>query len=134
MSKVMQPVSYRAPLISDRISRQQASFTLTQPPFEPLERLVAPPIELVKITIPVAAREKLLRKVISFGVDRSTLFPDLDGVASHVSWMFSNAALAVTGEPSFHLKFAELRQMANARLIAAEQVQPGLGISGESAD
>lgn len=67
------------PVISPRITAQDSLFTISKNPGEvvPSERT---------ITIPVNARPVLLRELDRIGVNRMSLFPDLDGLGAHLRW------------------------------------------------
>ncbi len=93
---------FPARLLDDRLIRQEALFLVTAPPFEERQWTLDEDIRLVKIVIPASSREIILRKVVSFGTDRSALFPDLDGLASHASWLAENPRLVSDAIPSFH--------------------------------
>jgi FRG domain len=86
--------SYYPPQQVDRIHRQSSLFTIGTPPFDAI-----PDDLLVKLEIPYEHVELILRKVVSFGTDRSTLFPDLDGCATHITWEISNPFLLTSGIP-----------------------------------
>lgn len=67
--------------ITPRISAQIGVFTIHPEPQKPflsdsLERLI----------IPNRIREQLKRIADTYGINRATLFPDLDGLAHHITW------------------------------------------------
>jgi hypothetical protein len=88
---------YLSPRIAERIVRQSGCFSVSAYPFLDLSLIEDDAVELVKLIIPCCMREALLRKVVSFGVDRSALFPDLDGMAAHINWLGNNASLMFYG-------------------------------------
>ena len=52
-------------------------------PFEPREDLGE---ELAKIVIPRRVRTRVRAELNRVGINYSTLFPDLDGIARHITW------------------------------------------------
>jgi hypothetical protein len=82
---------YRPPHISARIPAQQALFTVHPNPdreeFEP---------KLVEIWELVKARETFWLKQIlaTCGINRASLFPDLDGLAEYMGWRYKWGKLA----------------------------------------
>ncbi len=93
---------YVPPLIADRIIQQEGRFSVSAPPFDDLQTSPIKGVKLSKLIVPASFRETLLRKVVSFGTDRSSLFPDLDGTASHINWLIDNPALVVSAESGYH--------------------------------
>ena len=83
----------------DRVIRQDSLFSVSEDPCCNLVEQLEGDAELVKFVIPAELRETLLRKVVSFGIDRSTLFPDLGGVAYHINWRLNRPGLLAQGDP-----------------------------------
>lgn len=77
---------YRPPHISPRIPAQRAVFTVHPNPAE--EELQPPRIE--KWTLRNKTRQTFWLKQIldSCGVNRGSLFPDIDGLAMHLGWRY----------------------------------------------
>ena len=73
------PGVLRPPSIDRRISAQGGMFTIQRDPGKPIEPDLS-------IRIPHASRDGLLRELDALGVNHSTLFPDLDGLAAHLRW------------------------------------------------
>jgi hypothetical protein len=67
--------------ITPRIGAQLGVFTIHPEPEKPF---LSEKIE--KLIIPNSIRRKLKRILDTYGVNRATLFPDLDGLAIHVTW------------------------------------------------
>jgi hypothetical protein len=68
-----------------RLARQRGVFTVHQPPstpLKPLRRLE----HLMRIVIVRIYRDTLRKELSYYGINRSSLFPDLEGVASHHNW------------------------------------------------
>lgn len=95
---------YPARLLGDRLIRQEALFLVTAPPFEEAQWSSDDSVDIVKLIVPASSRELILRKVVSYGVDRSSLFPDLDGIAHHANWLAENPMLLSDTLPEFHKK------------------------------
>lgn len=76
--------------IATRILNQKAAFTVHLPPegeFPVRESPVSKgQANLAKLLIPAAMKEDLLRMLDDYGINRVTLFPDLDGLSGHVNW------------------------------------------------
>ena len=67
------------PNISPRIAAQGSFFTIRREPGEPIEADIL-------ISIPHGGREPILKYLDELGINRSTLFPDMDGVAQYLKW------------------------------------------------
>jgi hypothetical protein len=67
------------PNISPRVAAQGSFFTIRRNPGQPITADVL-------IRIPHKKRELILRELDELGVNRSTLFPDMDGVAQYLKW------------------------------------------------
>lgn len=71
-------------VVSNRISAQTGLFTVHPSPFLPLNHIDN---KLSRIVIKSEAAESLRRHLSIYGIHRQSLFPDLDGLAQHISWM-----------------------------------------------
>jgi len=67
------------PSISPRISAQGGMFTIRKNPGIPVEPDLS-------ISIPHEYRNKIKRELDSLGINRSTMFPDMDGLAAYLRW------------------------------------------------
>jgi len=70
-----------------------------------------------RAVIPKEFKLKLLWNLSRFNVNRQSMFPDLDGLAAHIGWMFSG--LDPSEEPHAHdtfKKFGPGRTTATAKL------------------
>jgi type I restriction enzyme M protein len=72
--------------ITPRITAQSALFTIHPNPYEPFDS-----DKIQKIIIPNKIRLDLKRTLGNYGIDRSSLFPGLDGLARHIEWLRSKA-------------------------------------------
>lgn len=76
--------------ISTRILNQRGCFTVHLPVSEVILCEEDPAIKgepnLVKATIPASLKAEILTMLDDYGVNRVTLFPDLDGLSQHINW------------------------------------------------
>ena len=77
---------YYPPHISPRIPAQQGLFTVQPVPNEPMQE----DSPITKIIIPKKSRNAFLKQLNFFGINRETMFPDLDGACTHLAWRFRN--------------------------------------------
>jgi len=82
-----EPVRYIPSHVTERIIVQNGLFTFH--PGHPSQAFESEHIE--KILIPADARKRLKRDLYRYGVHEASLFPGLDGLASHVKWMNENS-------------------------------------------
>ena len=75
--------------VAQRITRQAAVFTVHSPPTAELS-VATEGSRLRRFVIARTARKQLLRELDFYGVNRSTLFPDLDGLAAYMNWYAEN--------------------------------------------
>lgn len=66
----------------DRIINQNGLFTIHPYPWTELTR-----DEITKVTVALDFRRELRKILNRLGVNRATLFPDLDGISKHINWM-----------------------------------------------
>lgn len=71
--------------ITARISAQLGVFTVHPEPEEPFSS-----DSLEKLIIPNRLRRQLKRIADTYGINRATLFPGLDGLAHHITWQRTN--------------------------------------------
>lgn len=69
----------RPPDISPRIAAQAGMFTISKTPEQAIQAELS-------LRIPHSVREELRRDLDRLGVNRRTLFPDMDGISAHLSW------------------------------------------------
>jgi len=81
--KVTRPCVYRPPHISRRISAQSGVFTLQRNPGQPFKAA-----GLRSWTITPRACSEIKEVLDGFGISRSSLFPDLDGVSDGLAWRY----------------------------------------------
>jgi len=73
------PGLLRPPQISPRISAQSSMFTISADPMKEIDYDLT-------LRIRNSIREDVLVELDSLGINRSTLFPGLDGAASYLKW------------------------------------------------
>lgn len=71
-----------------RIGRQGGLFTVHGPPTLSLDAALPKGDRLERLIIDKSARRQIATQLSHYGVNRMSLFPDLDGVSSHVTWSF----------------------------------------------
>ena len=76
--------------IAARIARQRGSFTVHGPANLDLVQYEDAG-QLVKVVIPREYRERLRVILASLGIDRHTMFPDLDGLSTHLNWILGSS-------------------------------------------
>jgi hypothetical protein len=68
--------------ITPRITAQVGLFTVHPDPRIPLKS-----DEIQRLIIPNSFRKELKRILYNYGIHRASLFPDLDGLSKHISWL-----------------------------------------------
>ncbi len=77
--------------ITQRIIAQQGQFTIHKKPSEPFTNWFR------KIIIPSAIRQKIRHVLSHYGINKASLFPDLDGLANYIKWTKTEDRLALFG-------------------------------------
>src|SRR5204863_5068213 len=72
--------------VTRRITAQAGVFTIHP---KPREEFVDDRIQ--KLIIPTACRRRLKKTLSTLGINRASMFPDLDGIARHVAWLRTDA-------------------------------------------
>lgn len=72
-----------------RIGRQGGIFTLHGPPTEDLENQLPAGDGLQRLVIDRACKKDFAIQLSHFGVNRMSMFPDLDGLSAHLNWSFT---------------------------------------------
>lgn len=76
--------------IVSRITRQGGVFTVHKDPAIPAKISLGPKELLETVIIDKNYRKELLFELNHYGINRSTLFPDLDGLSAHTNWCVKN--------------------------------------------
>ena len=84
---------YRLLSVTRRIAVQGGLFTVhlfraKSDDFLPLERNVSYSNRLIKFAIASSDCDRMKKEVNGCGVNRASLFPDLDGLCSHLGWRY----------------------------------------------
>lgn len=72
--------------LTRRITAQAGLFTIHPDPYKPFDS-----DEVEKIIIPNRIRHELKNTLNMYGIDRYSLFPDLDGLSNHIKWLRSKS-------------------------------------------
>ena len=80
---------YRPPHISPRISAQRSVLTLHEKPTQ-----TAALSTMVKFVVSSDACFEIRKRLDACGVSQNSLFPDLEGLGSHLAWRYKNNWLA----------------------------------------
>jgi hypothetical protein len=80
---------YRPRHLTRRITAQRGLFTIHPNPTEPLSVIDTGALSLHRAIIEKDCKRKLRWNLSRLGVNLGSLFPDLDGLSSHIRWMFS---------------------------------------------
>lgn len=76
--------------LAARMLNQKSVFTVHIPPNAVLAVSENPGAQghpnLAKLTVPASLKTEVLRMLDDYGINRVTLFPDLDGLSGHVNW------------------------------------------------
>jgi hypothetical protein len=68
--------------VTRRITAQAGVFTIHPKPSDPFDSSA-----VQKYVIPNKRRKDIKMALYRLGIDRATLFPDLDGIANHIAWL-----------------------------------------------
>lgn len=79
---------FRPSHVSPRISGQIGYFTVHPAPFKPLQASRESDELLVKLEIRLRDRARFRRELDRIGINRASMFPDLDGIARHLKWAY----------------------------------------------
>ncbi|GAB4191743.1 MAG: hypothetical protein Tsb002_20790 [Wenzhouxiangellaceae bacterium] len=77
------PLRYIPSHVTQRIIVQNSLFTFH--PSNPKEAYE--PNNMDKLIIPAKSRKKLKQELYRYGIHEASMFPGLDGLASHLKWM-----------------------------------------------
>lgn len=72
--------------LTRRITAQAGLFTIHPNPFKSFDS-----DKVEKIIVPNRIRHELKKTLSKYGVDRFSLFPDLDGLSNHIKWLRSES-------------------------------------------
>nr|WP_320049992.1 FRG domain-containing protein [uncultured Desulfuromonas sp.] len=87
---------YRPRAVTPRLVSQKGLFTYHGQPDIPVKAIKGPTeqscSELIKVLIPGAIKEELCFQLNRYGINKVSLFPDLDGLSSYINWQTKNKA------------------------------------------
>ena len=90
--QIGQLISYTPPPFDRRIAAQKSVFTYHADPIVPLERATensqADMPKIAKITIRQGLKHMFLKELSSLGVNRASLFPDLEGLSLELNYKY----------------------------------------------
>ncbi|USD20442.1 FRG domain-containing protein [Microbulbifer variabilis] len=90
---------YKPHTVASRIVRQGGLFTLHPDPATPLDKSKSKKDTLELIVIDQEYRKLLPFELSHYGINHSSIFPDLDGLSNHINWFTSNNEYWITKEP-----------------------------------
>ncbi len=76
--------------VAPRIGRQGGIFTVHGPPTRDLQECLPRRDKLEKIIIEPSCKKEFAIQLSHYGVNRLSMFPDLDGLSAHINWSFTN--------------------------------------------
>jgi len=81
---------YNPRLVDPRITRQKGLFTIQGTENKTVKDLLSSHHELITHLVPAELKQALLEVLYTMGIDRSTLFPDPDGLCARINWETKN--------------------------------------------
>jgi hypothetical protein len=106
---------FRPRVIAHRIQAQAGLFTVHsvkerdgRPDFIPLEINSVLTARLTRVPIKASCFRKLRDELDVFGVNESTMYPDLDGVCKHLQWRYTKGPLGESMRASYPNLFSGL--------------------------
>jgi hypothetical protein len=87
--EIKKTIVYRPTSITERVINQNSIFTIHPKPFDPLESS-STKTTLQKWIIKADTKSDFLHELNLLGVNYSTIFPDLNGLAKHICWFYEN--------------------------------------------
>jgi hypothetical protein len=91
---------YRPRHFKKRIAAQRGLFTVHPEPTKPLQHAPKDTGWLHKVLVASEAKPGLLWRLSAFDINQRSLFPDLDGLASWIAWLFSSGKTGSDDEHS----------------------------------
>jgi hypothetical protein len=76
--------------VTPRITAQRGLFTVHPDPCCQITEAQDESVKLHRVTIPSAFKRRMRYDLSRFHVHEVSLFPDLDGLAAHLEWTYSN--------------------------------------------
>ena len=86
---ITEPVKFYPNIVTQRIRAQEGLFTVSSVPESDLSDELRPDWEIQRFEIPAESKPNIKYELFRMGVHSSTLFPDIDGLASRLKWQHS---------------------------------------------
>jgi hypothetical protein len=83
-------VRFHPDAVGQRIIQQGGIFTVHNPPTLSIEEGLPNGDQLEKLVIDRSYRKKFAEELSHYGINKLSLFPDLDGLSTHINWVVSN--------------------------------------------
>ena len=83
-------VQYKPSAVVRRIARQGGHFTLHGPPTLPLDEALGEGETIERVVITKGYRRQLLFELDHYGINKLSLFHDLDGLSEYLNWTIVN--------------------------------------------
>jgi hypothetical protein len=84
--EIRRVTKYYPNMVSPRIRAQEGLFVVCSDPSSSIEKELRSDWKLEKYTIPTEAKERMRYELYRIGVHQSSMFPDVDGLASRIKW------------------------------------------------
>lgn len=95
---IRRPYKFYPNIVSRRIQAQEGLFVVCSQPYESLESQLPDDWKIIRHKIPASSKEKILYQLFRLGIHKSSLFPDVDGLAARIKWQHSTNPLAREAE------------------------------------
>jgi hypothetical protein len=114
------PLAFRPPLLFPRMAVQQSAFTIHPDPAlgTPITDLLKDPCHLVRYTVPAECKRRLREDLSSLGINRGTIFPDLDGLSQTIVEQHKIVLYTPPEPPTFNDGLASELRSLNRRVQA----------------
>ncbi len=98
--EIRQSVKYYPNLVSPRIKAQEGLFVVCSQPESPLDGVLRSDWRLERYIVPAEAKERLRYDLFRVGIHASSLFPDVDGLASRLKWQHTVTSPSKSQHPT----------------------------------
>lgn len=86
---VTKPFKYYPNIVSQRIRAQEGLFIISSNPKKDLSDLISNKSKIKRYKIKKSTKKDILYELFRLGIHASSLFPDIDGLASRIKWQNS---------------------------------------------
>ena len=94
---IKRPVKFYPNIVSPRMGSQEGLFIVCSDAECPLDQSVRKDWSVDRFHIPATAKANIRYELFRLGVHASSLFPDIDGLATRISWQHSVSPLCESG-------------------------------------